>query len=122
MARTHHCGWHKHARLQTRFCRRYKEETHIKIAGDTRPGTAADVFEGYVRYLKDAGKPSWKETEKGLNNGPVLDSAVQEVAQFLDIVCALVRLGGACPRPDVAGLSVPPAAGDVRSAWNCNRS
>jgi integrase len=39
----------------------------IKIAGDTRPGTVADLFEGYVRYLKDAGKPSWKETEKGLN-------------------------------------------------------
>lgn len=39
----------------------------IKIAGDTRPGTVADLFEAYVRYLKEAGKPSWKETEKGLN-------------------------------------------------------
>ncbi len=39
----------------------------IKIAGDTRPGTVADVFEAYVQYLKDAGKMSWKETEKGLN-------------------------------------------------------
>jgi len=39
----------------------------IKIAGDTRPSTLADLFEGYVQYLKDAGKPSWKETEKGLN-------------------------------------------------------
>lgn len=39
----------------------------IKIAGDTRPGTVADLFEGYVQSLKDAGKPSWKETEKGLN-------------------------------------------------------
>ena len=39
----------------------------IKIAGDTRPGTVADLFEGYVQYLQDAGKPSWKETEKGLN-------------------------------------------------------
>ena len=39
----------------------------IKIAGDTRPGTVADLFEAYVRYLKDAGKTSWKETEKGLN-------------------------------------------------------
>jgi integrase len=39
----------------------------IKIAGDTRPGTVADLFEGYVQYLKDAGKPSWKDTEKGLN-------------------------------------------------------
>ena len=39
----------------------------IKIATDTRPGTVADLFEGYVAALKDAGKPSWKETEKGLN-------------------------------------------------------
>ena len=39
----------------------------IKIAGDTRPSTVADLFEGYAQYLKDAGKPSWKETEKGLN-------------------------------------------------------
>lgn len=39
----------------------------IKIMGDTRPGTVADLFEAYVQWLKDAGKPSWKETEKGLN-------------------------------------------------------
>ncbi len=39
----------------------------IKIATDTRPGTVADLFEGYVASLKDAGKTSWKETEKGLN-------------------------------------------------------
>lgn len=39
----------------------------IKIAGDTRPGTVADLFEGYVEALKAAGKPSWKEAEKGFN-------------------------------------------------------
>jgi integrase len=39
----------------------------IKIAGDTRPGTVADLFEAYVQHLKDAEKPSWRETEKGLN-------------------------------------------------------
>ena len=39
----------------------------IKIATDTRPGTVVDLFEGYVAALKEAGKPSWKETEKGLN-------------------------------------------------------
>ncbi len=39
----------------------------IKISGDTRPGTVGDLFEGYVASLKAAGKPSWKETEKGLN-------------------------------------------------------
>jgi integrase len=39
----------------------------IKIAGDTRPGTVADLFEAYVADLKASGKPSWKEAEKGLN-------------------------------------------------------
>lgn len=39
----------------------------IKIAGDTRPGTVGDLFDAYVAALKDAGKMSWKETEKGLN-------------------------------------------------------
>ena len=40
----------------------------IKIAGDTRPGTVADLFEAYVAVtLKEDGKPSWKEAEKGLN-------------------------------------------------------
>jgi hypothetical protein len=32
--------------------------------------------------------------------GPVLDTAATDVAQFLDIACALVRRGGACPGPD----------------------
>ncbi|CAM5615230.1 MULTISPECIES: site-specific integrase [Alphaproteobacteria] len=39
----------------------------IKIVTDARPGTVADLFEAYVASLKEAGKPSWKETEKGLN-------------------------------------------------------
>jgi integrase len=39
----------------------------IKIAGDTRPGTVADLFGAYVQHLKDADKRSWKETQKGLN-------------------------------------------------------
>jgi integrase len=39
----------------------------IKIATDARPGTVTDLFEGYVASLKAAGKPSWKEAEKGLN-------------------------------------------------------
>ena len=37
----------------------------IKIATDARPGTVADLFEGYVAALKAAAKPSWKEAEKG---------------------------------------------------------
>jgi hypothetical protein len=45
----------------------FQKRRNIKIVTDTRPGTAADLFEGYVASLKIAGKPPWKETEKGLN-------------------------------------------------------
>jgi integrase len=39
----------------------------IKIVGDTRPGTVADLFEAYVAWLRDGGKPSADDAEKGLN-------------------------------------------------------
>jgi hypothetical protein len=39
----------------------------IKIAGDTHPGTVADLFEGYVAHLKDTDKSSWRDAEKGFN-------------------------------------------------------
>jgi integrase len=40
----------------------------IKIAGDTRPGTVADLFEAYVAALKAADKSSWRDAEKSLDN------------------------------------------------------
>lgn len=43
------------------------KKRNIKIAVDTRSGTVADLFEGYIASLKSAGKPSWKEAEKGLD-------------------------------------------------------
>lgn len=63
----------------------------IKIAGDTRPGTVADLFEAYVQYLKDADKPSWKETEKGLNkiadtlgrNRPAREIEAEEIVEVI---------------------------------------
>jgi hypothetical protein len=39
----------------------------IKIAGDTRPGTVGDLFEAYVKHLRESNKSSWSEAEKGLN-------------------------------------------------------
>lgn len=39
----------------------------VKVATDTRPGTVADLFEGYAKHLKETEKSSWGETEKGLN-------------------------------------------------------
>jgi integrase len=63
----------------------------IKIAGDTRPGTVAHLFEAYVQYLKDAGKRSWKETEKGLNkiadtlgrNRPAREIEAEEIVEVI---------------------------------------
>nr|WP_298331915.1 tyrosine-type recombinase/integrase [Asticcacaulis sp.] len=49
------------------FANVIQKRRSIKIAGDTRIGSVGDLFEGYVQSLKEAGKPSWKETEKGLN-------------------------------------------------------
>lgn len=40
----------------------------IKIAGDTRPGTVADLFAAYVAALKSGGKSSWRDAEKSLDN------------------------------------------------------
>ena len=40
----------------------------IKIAGDTRPGTVADLFEAYIAALKSAGKSSWRDADKALDN------------------------------------------------------
>jgi len=39
----------------------------IKVAGDARPGTVADLFEAYVANLKATDKSSWPEAEAGLN-------------------------------------------------------
>jgi integrase len=39
----------------------------IKIGADARPGTVADLFEAYVKNLKESGKPSWSKVENCLN-------------------------------------------------------
>ena len=63
----------------------------IKIAGDTRPGTVADLFEAYVAHLKASGKSSWKEAEKGFNkiadtlgrNRPARDIEPDEITDLI---------------------------------------
>ena len=63
----------------------------IKIAGDTRPGTVADLFEAYVAHLKASGKSSWKEAEKVLNkiadtlgrNRPARDIEPDEITDVI---------------------------------------
>jgi hypothetical protein len=49
------------------FAEVIQKGSSIKIAGDARASTVADLFEAYVKNLKDAGKSSWSEAEKGLN-------------------------------------------------------
>ncbi|MBN9010213.1 MAG: tyrosine-type recombinase/integrase [Rhizobiales bacterium] len=73
------------------FAEQIQKGRSIKIAGDTRPGTVADLFEAYVAYLKDGGKPSWKEAEKGLNkiadtlgrNRPARDIEPDEITAII---------------------------------------
>jgi integrase len=73
------------------FAERIQKGRSIKIAGDTRPGTVADLFEAYVAYLKDGGKQSWKEAEKGLNkiadtlgrNRPARDIEPDEITEII---------------------------------------
>jgi len=63
----------------------------IKIAGDARPGTVADLFEAYVAHLKASGKSSWDEAEKVLNriadtlgrNRPARDIEPDEIADVI---------------------------------------
>lgn len=40
----------------------------IKNAGDARPGTVADLFEGYVKHLRNENKSSWPDVEASLDN------------------------------------------------------
>lgn len=63
----------------------------IKIATDTRPGTVGDLFDAYVGYLKENGKSSRKEAEKGLSkivdmlgrNRPAREIEPDEVAKVI---------------------------------------
>jgi integrase len=43
------------------------KRSSIKIAGDARPGTVADLFEAYITSLKEVGKSSWPDAEASLN-------------------------------------------------------
>ena len=73
------------------FAEMIQKGRSIKIAGDTRPGTVADLFEAYVAYLKGGGKSSWKEAEKGLNkiadtlgrNRPARDIEPDEITAII---------------------------------------
>lgn len=53
--------------FQRDFANLIQKGRSIKIATDTRPGTVGDLFEAYVENLKENGKSSWKEAEKGLS-------------------------------------------------------
>src|SRR5271154_2419056 len=43
------------------------KRSSIKFATDTRPATVADLFEGYITSLKEAGKSSWPDAEANLD-------------------------------------------------------
>jgi integrase len=77
--------------FQRDFAGMIQKGRSIKIVGCTRPGTVADLFEAYVKYLKEEGKPSWKEAEKGLNkiadtlgrNRPAREIEPEEIVEVI---------------------------------------
>jgi len=77
--------------FQRDFAGMIQKGRSIKIVGHTRPGTVADLFEAHVKYLKEEGKPSWKEAEKGLNkiadtlgrNGPAREIEPEEIVEVI---------------------------------------
>lgn len=48
------------------FAAAINKGSSIKVQGDTRPGTVADMFEAYCDHLEASGKSSHKEARKGL--------------------------------------------------------
>lgn len=49
------------------FANAIQKRRSIRIVRDKRTGTVADLFDGYVGWLKAQDKPSWKEAEKNLS-------------------------------------------------------
>ncbi len=68
-----------------------QRKTNIKLAGDTRPGTIADLFEAYPAALKADGKRSADDIKKILDkvavtlgpNRPARDITAEEVIEVL---------------------------------------
>jgi len=58
------------------FAEAIQKGSSIKTAGDGRAGTVADLFDAYVKSLKAAGKPSWRDADKGLNKLPTCWAAI----------------------------------------------
>src|ERR1700730_15864568 len=52
--------------FQRDFSESILKRRSIKVVSDARPGTVADLFEGYVQSLNAAGKPSWSDVEQTL--------------------------------------------------------
>jgi hypothetical protein len=80
----------------------------IKIATDVRPGTVADLLEGHVASLKAAGKPSWKEAEKGFkkNRGRLgRNRLAREIKseEIVELVPPIYECGAISPSPIAGG-------------------
>ncbi len=70
------------------FADMIQKGSSIKIAGDTRPGTVADLFEAYVENLKASDKSSWQEAEANLNKiGRTFSAATGLPATYYPTMC-----------------------------------
>lgn len=80
----------------------------IKIARNRRLGSVRDLFDGYAQSLKDAGKPSWIDTKKGLDKiADTLGSArlAREIEpdELLEVLRPIYRRGAKSMADHVRG-------------------
>ncbi|MFD2497567.1 hypothetical protein ACFSTI_30085 [Rhizorhabdus histidinilytica] len=57
------------------FAERIQKGRSIKIAGDTRPGTVADLFEAYVAYLKAGESRPGRRRKRASTRSPIRSGA-----------------------------------------------
>jgi len=57
----------------------FRRAEAFKIAIDTRPGTVADLFEGYVAALKGRGQDVLKETKRALTRSPTRSAQSMQI-------------------------------------------
>jgi len=85
-----------------------QKKSSIRIAGDTRSGTVADLFQAYVANLRDNGKTSWRDAEKSLENvaetiGRDRPAREVEAAEIVEAIRPIYRRGSKAMADHVRG-------------------
>lgn len=81
---------------------------NIRLAADTRSGTVAELFEAYVGHLQEAGKVSWRDAEKSLQNvaellGPRRPARDIDSREIVEAIRPIYRRGSKAMADHVRG-------------------